>query len=171
MEWPSFTGPGAGADRGHALSLGLRAMVAATSSRSRYKPPGRLRSVGGTAISAGGRVKMNQPPSASTDRVPSTLPYGRPGPLGVGAVEDGVGTVDHGGILSLAGTGVRNVEGVDGLLQCLVSTGGWQHVQYRSVECRKRAFPWTSTERFPLASTIGRDLGERRVAQRFPGFC
>ena len=58
---------------------------------------------------------MNHP-SASTDRVPSTLPYGRPGPLGVGAVEDGVGTVDHGGILSLAGTGVRNVEAVGGLL-------------------------------------------------------
>jgi hypothetical protein len=35
---------------------------------------------------------------------------------------------------------------------------------------RKRAFPWTPTERFPSASTVGGDLGERRRAQRFPGF-
>jgi hypothetical protein len=39
-----------------------------------------------------------------------------------------------------------------------------------SVECRKRAFPLTSRERFPSASTVGPDLGERRVAQRFPVF-
>ena len=35
----------------------------------------------------------------------------------------------------------------------------------------KRAFPLTSTERFPSASTVGVDLGKRRVAQRFPVFC
>jgi hypothetical protein len=33
----------------------------------------------------------------------------------------------------------------------------------------RRAFPWTSSERFPFGSTVGGDLGERRVAQRFPG--
>jgi hypothetical protein len=55
---------------------------------------------------------MNQPPSASTDRVPSTLPYGRPGPLGVGAVEDGVGTVDHGGTLFCGRTCCQTVEAV-----------------------------------------------------------
>ena len=36
-------------------------------------------------------------------------------------------------------------------------------------ECRKRAFPWTSRDRFPSASTVGGDLGERLLAQRFPG--
>jgi hypothetical protein len=30
----------------------------------------------------------------------------------------------------------------------------------------KRAFPWTSRERFPSGSTVGGDLGERRRAQR-----
>ena len=35
---------------------------------------------------------------------------------------------------------------------------------------RKRAFNWTSRERFPSTSTVRPDLGERRVAQRFPGF-
>jgi hypothetical protein len=56
------------------------------------------------------------------------LAHGRPGPLGVVAVEDGVGTVDHGGILSVAGPDVRNVEAVDGLIR-LVSARGDQHVQ------------------------------------------
>jgi hypothetical protein len=36
---------------------------------------------------------------------------------------------------------------------------------------RKRAFPWTSSERFPSPSTVGGDLGERLLAQRFPVFC
>jgi hypothetical protein len=36
---------------------------------------------------------------------------------------------------------------------------------------RMRAFNWTSRERFPSASTVGRNLGERLRAQRFPGFC
>jgi hypothetical protein len=35
----------------------------------------------------------------------------------------------------------------------------------------KRAFNWTRRERFPSASTVGGDLGERPVAQRFPVFC
>jgi hypothetical protein len=35
----------------------------------------------------------------------------------------------------------------------------------------KRAFPSTSRERFPCGSTVRGDLGERRRAQRFPGFC
>jgi hypothetical protein len=35
---------------------------------------------------------------------------------------------------------------------------------------RKRPFNWTSRERFPSASTVGPELGERRLAQRFPGF-
>jgi len=34
----------------------------------------------------------------------------------------------------------------------------------------KRAFNWTSTERFPGASAVEGDLGERRLAQRFRGF-
>jgi hypothetical protein len=37
-------------------------------------------------------------------------------------------------------------------------------------EGSRRAFPWTSRERFSCASTVGPDLGERRVAQRFPMF-
>ena len=40
-----------------------------------------------------------------------------------------------------------------------------------SVGCRKRAFPLTSRERFPSGSTVGGDLGERHIAQRFPVFC
>jgi hypothetical protein len=44
-----------------------------------------------------------------------------------------------------------------------------QNRQSRS--CRKRAFNWTSRERFPSASTVGADLGERLLAQRFPVFC
>ena len=44
-------------------------------------------------------------------------------------------------------------------------------VQLRqSPERRKRAFNWTSRERFPWASTVGGDLGERLLAQRFPVF-
>jgi len=35
----------------------------------------------------------------------------------------------------------------------------------------KRAFPWTSRERFPSGSTVAGDLGERLQAQRFPVFC
>jgi hypothetical protein len=35
---------------------------------------------------------------------------------------------------------------------------------------RKIAFNWTSGERFPCASTVGGDLGERLLAQRFPVF-
>jgi hypothetical protein len=38
-------------------------------------------------------------------------------------------------------------------------------------EVRKRAFPWTPRERFPSASTVSGDLGERRLAQRFPVVC
>jgi hypothetical protein len=33
----------------------------------------------------------------------------------------------------------------------------------------RSAFNWTSRERFPFASTVGGDLGERLLAQRFPG--
>ena len=43
-------------------------------------------------------------------------------------------------------------------------------VTERREEVGKRAFPWTSTERFPCESTVGGDLGERLLAQRFPGF-
>ena len=38
-------------------------------------------------------------------------------------------------------------------------------------EVGKRAFPWTPTERFPSASTVSGDLGERLLAQRFPVVC
>jgi hypothetical protein len=38
-------------------------------------------------------------------------------------------------------------------------------------ELGKRAFPWTSRERFPSGSTVAGDLGERLLAQRFPPFC
>ena len=44
-------------------------------------------------------------------------------------------------------------------------------VTERRQEVGKRAFPWTSRERFPSAPTVGDDLGERRRAQRFPVFC
>ena len=37
-------------------------------------------------------------------------------------------------------------------------------------ELGKKAFSWTPTERFPSASTVGADLGERLLAQRFPPF-
>jgi len=37
------------------------------------------------------------------------------------------------------------------------------------VEVPKESVDWTSRERFPTASTVGPDLGKRRVAQRFPG--
>jgi hypothetical protein len=40
----------------------------------------------------------------------------------------------------------------------------------RRQEVVKRAFNWTPRERFPSASTVRRDLRERRRAQRFPGF-
>src|SRR5215207_3448468 len=43
-------------------------------------------------------------------------------------------------------------------------------VTERQQEVGKRAFPCTSTERFPSGSTVGGDLGERRGAQRFPVF-
>jgi hypothetical protein len=72
---------------------------------------------------------MNQPSPTSTDRGPKYLGQGRSGPPGVGAVEDGVGAIDRGGILPVAGLAVGTVEAVDGLLQCLVSAGGEQHVQ------------------------------------------
>jgi hypothetical protein len=35
----------------------------------------------------------------------------------------------------------------------------------------KRALNWTPGEHFTSASTVGRDLGERRQAQRFPVVC
>ena len=41
----------------------------------------------------------------------------------------------------------------------------------RHFQACRRAFPWTPGERFPSASTVGGDLGERLLAQRFPGFC
>jgi hypothetical protein len=44
-------------------------------------------------------------------------------------------------------------------------------VSERWQEVVKRAFPLTSTERFPSASTVGGHLGERRRAQRFLVFC
>jgi hypothetical protein len=44
-------------------------------------------------------------------------------------------------------------------------------VTERRQEVGKRAFPLTSRERFPSASTVGGDLGERLLAQRFPVFC
>ena len=69
--------------------------VAATSSQSRYSSVGPPSSAGWTAISAGGSAKISQPPPASTDRVPRILASAAPGRLGVVAVEDGVGAVDH----------------------------------------------------------------------------
>ena len=39
-----------------------------------------------------------------------------------------------------------------------------------SERCPKRAFSWTSRERFHCASTVRADLGERRLGQWFPGF-
>ena len=41
----------------------------------------------------------------------------------------------------------------------------------RSGNVEGERFNWTPRERFPMTSTVGPDLGERRVAQRFPGFC
>jgi len=43
-------------------------------------------------------------------------------------------------------------------------------VTERRQKVGKRAFPLTARERFPFASTVGADLGKRRVAQRFPVF-
>jgi hypothetical protein len=61
---------------------------------------------------------------------------------------------------------------VDGLIQWLVSAGsGATCAAAAESMCRKRAFNWTSRERFPSTSTVGGDLGERLLAQRFPGFC
>ena len=44
-------------------------------------------------------------------------------------------------------------------------------VRQRRERCAKRAFNWTSRERFPFASTVGGDLRQRPVAQRFPAVC
>jgi len=46
-----------------------------------------------------------------------------------------------------------------------------RRVPQRQRRNAERAFNWTSRERFPSASTVWRDLGERLLAQRFPGFC
>src|SRR4029450_10018548 len=40
----------------------------------------------------------------------------------------------------------------------------------RRQDIAKRAFNWTPRERSPSASTVGGDLGERLLAQRFPVF-
>src|SRR5215211_8421877 len=40
----------------------------------------------------------------------------------------------------------------------------------RVQSAERERFPGTSRERFPTASTVGGDLGERRLAQRFPVF-
>ena len=40
-----------------------------------------------------------------------------------------------------------------------------------SVDAPKVSVPLTSTERFPCGYMVGGDLGERLLAQRFPGFC
>jgi len=61
---------------------------------------------------------------------------------------------------------------VDGLLHDPVRNGGEAtHEPAVESKWRKRAFNWTSGERFPSASTVERDLGERRLAQRFPVVC
>jgi hypothetical protein len=60
----------------------------------------------------------DQPAPAGVDRPgPQDLGQGGPGRVGVVAVEDGVGAVDHGGILSVAGPLEGTVEAVDGLIQ------------------------------------------------------
>ena len=62
--------------------------------------------------------REDQPGVAGVDRPgPEHLGQGGPGRVGIVAVGDGAGTVDRGGILSMAGTGARNVEAVDGLIQ------------------------------------------------------
>src|SRR5215211_4925370 len=58
---------------------------------------------------------------------------------------------------------------LDGAIQWLVSAEG--EVMPAAVgesRWRKRALNWASRERFPSASTVGPDLGERRLAQQFP---
>jgi hypothetical protein len=70
------------------------ATVAATSSQSRYSSARPPSSAGWTASSAGGRAKISQPPPASTVRVLRTVARAA-GRVGVVAVEDGVGVVDH----------------------------------------------------------------------------
>jgi hypothetical protein len=80
--------------------------VPATSSVMRYSSARPPCLAGWTASSAGGRAKISQPPPALTRSGPQHLCQGGAGRVGVVAVEDGVGTVDHGGILSVAGTGV-----------------------------------------------------------------
>jgi hypothetical protein len=71
-----------------------------------------------------------------------------------------------------AGRSPRNADAGGPLMQRLLSTrGGAMCVAAAESKCRKGAFPLTSTERFPSASTVGGDLGERLVAQRFPPFC
>src|SRR6266487_3922852 len=60
---------------------------------------------------------------------------------------------------------------VNALIQWLVSAGGGAtRAAAAASKCRKRAFNWTSRERFPSASTVGADLGEQHVAQRSRGF-
>jgi hypothetical protein len=60
----------------------------------------------------------DQPAVASIHRPgPKDLGQRGAGRVGIVAAEDGVSAVDRGGILSMPGTGVRNVEAVDGLLQ------------------------------------------------------
>lgn len=66
----------------------------------------------------GRREGEDEPAAARIHRPgPKYLGQGRSGPPGVGAVEDGVGAIDRGGILSVAGLAVGTVEAVDGLLQ------------------------------------------------------
>jgi hypothetical protein len=60
--------------RATSIPSALRAsMVASRSSVMRYSSARPPSSAGWTAISAGGRAKISQPPPALTDRVPSTL--------------------------------------------------------------------------------------------------
>ena len=59
-----------------------------------------------------------------------------------------------------------------------LGVGALRQVAHRSIPgaaaalgVAKRAFPWTPRERFPSGSTVGADLGERLLAQRFPTVC
>jgi hypothetical protein len=93
------------------------ATVAATSSQSRYSsaPAALLGRVDGDL---GRRQREDQPAAAGVHRPGSqNLGQRRSGRVGVVAVEDGVGAVDHGGILSVAVPAVRTVEAIDGLIQ------------------------------------------------------
>jgi hypothetical protein len=115
------------------------ATVAATSSVMRYSPrPGHPRRPGGRRArpAAGQRSASHRrhPPTGS----PAPWP-GRPGGVGVVAVEDGVGTVDHSGILSLAGPAVGTAGAVDGPQTMTHERWSDARVEAAPSKCRKRA--------------------------------